>query len=92
MRTRFDPGVAGSADGVGGGGSSACVEPAVLRDSSVVVSRLLAAGDDAAIVGWFASCSALANSLPALGSPLVAVTAIINGLDDTRAPAAASSA
>jgi hypothetical protein len=92
MRTRSDPGVAGSADGVGGGGSSACVEGAVLRDGSVV-SQLLAAGDEAASASRFDSCSAVANSSPALGSPLGAVAAsITNGLDDTFAPATASSA
>jgi GNAT superfamily N-acetyltransferase len=42
-------------DGVGGGGSTADVERAVLRDGSRVVIRPLTAGDEAAIASWFSS-------------------------------------
>jgi L-amino acid N-acyltransferase YncA len=58
MLTRIEPGVAGSFDGVGDRRPSIDVQRVVLRDGSSVVIRLLAAGDEAAIPSWFASCFA----------------------------------
>jgi len=55
MLTGLETGVGRISDGVGEGGSSADTERVVLRDGSSVVIRLLAAGDEAAIAGWFAS-------------------------------------
>lgn len=54
MLTGLEASVARS-DGVGDGGSLGDVERVVLRDGSSVVIRRLAAGDEAAIAGWFTS-------------------------------------
>ena len=55
MLTGLETGLAWISDRGGDGGLSADVERMVLRDGSSVVIRPLAAGDEAAIAGWFTS-------------------------------------
>jgi GNAT superfamily N-acetyltransferase len=58
MLTRLETELASISDGVGDGGSPADIERVVLRDGSSVVIGPLAAGDEAAIVSWFAGLAA----------------------------------
>jgi len=63
MFTRSEPGLTVISDGAAGGGlcdrgPPEDIEQVVLRDGSSVIIGLLAAGDEAAIANWFASCFA----------------------------------